>query len=177
MSTAGPTSTTEVSFNTTSTTERVETVFVYSGALGANPIVVTTQEDKMSTGVPVASTTSVNALTLTSVAPPAASEQGTSNKEALSSGAKAGIGVGVASGVCALASLGLFLLYRSRKRKAMRSESSPGWQKPELSNKPMEAKELGDNTREVKELSNDAMEAQELPSSPRPEVSAHRIVA
>lgn len=177
ITTAVPTSSTYIPFNETSTTERVETIFVYRASLAAHPVIRTLKQDEISTGVPVATTASASPLTLTSVAPSATSERGTSNQEGLSSGTKAGIGIGVALGVCALVSLCLFFLYRSRKRKTTRGENSPGWRTPELSNKPMEVKELSDDTMGVKELSNDAIKAQELPSNPRPEVNKHQTVA
>lgn len=112
----------------------------------------------------------------TIVTPPAANQQSTSDQESLSSGAEAGIGVGVPLGVCALVLVGFLFFRRSRKRKSTRDEGTPGWRTPELSNEPMEVKELSDVTRRVQELSNDAMETPGLPTGPRPERAEHYAI-
>ncbi len=105
--------------------------------------------------------------------PLAASEQKPSEQEGLSSGAKAGIGVGVPLGICALVLLGFLFFRRSRKRKSTGDEGTPGWRTPELSNEPMEVKELSDDARRVQELGNDAVETSELQSGPRAERADH----
>ena len=160
VSSAGSTSTNYAFSNTTTVTERAETVFVYTGVLAAKPVIVAFKENEISTGVLAASTTSPSPAPFEPTASVASSP--TSEQGGLPSGAKAGIGVGVVLGVCALVSLG-FVLYRSRKRKITRGGSTPGWGTPELSNKPVE----------VKELSNDAMRTLELPGSPGPELDEH----
>lgn len=151
--------------------ESSETIFVYTGMLAADAIIVNFEDNELSTSVALASPTSANASPLTSsktsstgptssAAPSPPGEQGN-----LSSGAKAGIGVAAALGVCAVATFGL-LIYRSRKRNMIRGSSAPGWERRELSNEPVEAKEL----------SNDAMTARELPDSSRPELNGHHGV-
>lgn len=150
-------------------TERVETIFVYSGTLAAKPIIVTFKENQVSTGAVAA--TSATSSPQISVGPSSSSELGVSDQERLSAGAKAGVGVGVAVGACTLALLACFFLYRSRKRKTTHAESTPGWRTPELSGNPMGAKELHNDAMTVKEMSNDTMTPQELPSTLRPRVN------
>jgi len=170
--TAGSTVTPPVSPNISYFRERTETIFVYTGMLAANPVIVQLKDNEIPSSVTLASTTNANSTMLissktsttgptSSVASLPSSEQGI-----LSSGVKAGIGVGVALGVCAIVALS-FLTYRLRKRRTAGDVSTSGWERPELSNKPIE----------TKELSNDAMKAHELPDSSRQELNGHHAVA
>ena len=160
----GSTSSGYVPSTKTSVYETTQTIFVYAGTRVAKPIILHYIQDESSESLPTTSTNSDSPLTPTSsnsvsYRPPTIDTPSATQQKGLSSGAKAGIGVGVVLGVCALLLLG-FLLYRLRKRRTTRGGSTPRPRTPELSNEPME----------VKELSNDTMRASELPSSPRPEM-------
>lgn len=170
--TAGSTVTLPVSTNILYYGRRTETIFVYTGMLAADPVIVQLKDNEIPSSVTLASTTNANSSMLissktsttgptSSVASSPSSEQGI-----LSSGVKAGIGVGVALGVCAIVALG-YLTYRLRKHRTAGDVSTSAWERPELSNKPME----------TEELSNDAMKAHELPDSSRQELSGHHAVA
>ena len=182
MTTAGSTVTSAFDLNILYVSEVTETIFVYTGELAADPIIAILTGDESPSSVTLASTTSANSSMLTSsktsitgptpsktsiagpipsVATSPSEKQGT-----LSSGAKAGIGVGVALGVCAMVALG-FLIYRSRKRKATGDRSTSGTERPKRNNKQMEPAEL----------SNDAMRNRELPDNSRQELEEHHAVA
>ena len=159
MTTAGSTVTSIVSLNSSSISEVTETIFVYAGIAAANPIIAVFQSDEFPSSVTLASTTSANSSMLVTSSP--SGEQG-----ALSSGTKAGIGIGVALGVCAMVALG-FLIYRSRKRKTAGERSTSGGERPTSNNE----------QTKPEELSNDAMRDHELPDSSRQELEVRHAVA
>ena len=172
MTTAGSTVTSVIFLNSSFVSEVTETIYIYKGSFAAEPITLVFEDVEISSSVTLASTTSANSSMLTSsqtsitgpipsVAASPSVKQGT-----LSSGAKAGIGVGVALGVCAMVALG-FLIYRSRKRKTAGGKSTSGGERPKSNNMQMQ----------TAELSYDAMRDRELPDSSRQELEEHHAVA
>ena len=152
-------------------TETSETIFVYTGTVAANPLLVQFKDGEIPSSATLASTTGTNSLMhlpsqTSTMGPTSTGASSPSSKQGgLSSGAKAGIGVGVALGVCAIAAL-CFFIYRLRKRKTTNDRSMSGLERPELGDKPMEAQEL----------STDASKARELPDSSRQELNGPHAV-
>lgn len=132
----------------TTTSEVSTTVFIYSGALTAQPITVQFKEGGLSTAAPAVSTRRSSSTTSSNSAPMAILTTADANANGLSDGAKAGIGVGVSLGVFALVAIALGLWWM-RKRRATPEQGRPEWAKAELSNEPMEAKELPANADPV----------------------------
>ena len=176
VTTAGSTVTGVTSRNISSVSEVTETIFVYKGTLAANPIIAVFNGDEFPSSVTLASTISANSSMLTSILTtsktsiagptPSVTSSPSGEQGILSSKAKAGIGVGVVLGVCAMLALS-FLFYRSRKRKKPGDRSTSGGERPISNNMQMK----------TVELSNDAMRDYELPDSSRQELEEHHAVA
>ncbi|KAI1269233.1 hypothetical protein F5Y18DRAFT_179395 [Xylariaceae sp. FL1019] len=104
---------TTASSSTSSTVSSIPgTVASYTSIIG--PISSTTISSSTTTGT----TTSISATTMSSATPTSSPETTSDHQDGLSTGAKAGIGVGAAVGGIILFALGFLLAKRQRKNKA-----------------------------------------------------------
>lgn len=133
-----------ITWRTSTSYSVTTTIPAYSGKIFAEPLIVKFKSGELNTGISSTATPPAGATAPTPTAslPPTSTDS--TKPSGLSTGAKAGVGVGVSLGFIALVALGLF--FWMRKRNYNRATAGQDGTKAELSNQPMEAKELSGNT-------------------------------